>query len=434
MKTIKIACDTKDKTKLETLVPLQGDLKSLPDEDYEKLKIEILETGFAFPVYVWVSPNGENKIIGGHQRVRTLKKMQDIDGINIPEIPIVKIHAKDEKEARRRILQDVSQYGQVEKKGLQQFALNSDFSTDFLAERFKLPDISLDWDSYRDQVEPTQLPPGDPDAIPEPPVEPKTKRGDIWTLGDHRLMCGDSTIIDDVQKLMGENRADMVWTDPPYNVAYKGKTTEALRIQNDEMSDETFYQFLYDAHSNMLLYTKAGGAIYVAHADLEGMNFRKAMLNSGWLLKQCLIWVKQSLVMGRQDYHWKHEPILYGWAPGASHNWYGDRKQTTVLEFSRPSRSADHPTMKPIDLIEYCLTNSCAPRGLVLDLFGGSGSTLIACEKSGRSAVLCELDPRYCDVILTRWAGYTGKDPVRDDGMKWSQLAKSASSPQTVNN
>jgi DNA modification methylase len=231
-------------------------------------------------------------------------------------------------------------------------------------------------------------------------------------------------VLDDVQKLMGEEKADMVWTDPPYNVAYEGKTKDALKIQNDEMSAESFYQFIYDAYSNMLMFTKPGGAIYVAHADSEGMNFRKALVDSGWLLKQCLIWVKQALVMGRQDYHWKHEPILYGWAPGASHNWYSDRKQTTVLEFDRPSRNAEHPTMMPIELIEYCLTNSCAAKGLVLDLFGGSGSTLIACEKTGRKAALVELDPRYCDVIVARWEKYTGKK---------ASLLNAGSDPAAIN-
>ena len=278
-----------------------------------------------------------------------------------------------------------------------------------IKERFRFPELNLDsWELefFKDNTVDPQC---DEDEAPEPPAEPVTRRGDIYQLGKHKLICGDSTIVDDVQKLMGEDRADMVWTDPPYNVAYEGKTKDALKIQNDEMSTENFYQFLYDAYSNMLMFTKPGGAIYVAHADSEGMNFRKAMVDSGWMIKQCLIWVKQSLVMGRQDYHWKHEPILYGWAPGASHSWYADRKQTTVLEFNRPSRNAEHPTMKPIELIEYCLTNSCAPRGLVLDLFGGSGSTLIACEKSGRRAALVELDPRYCDVIVARWEKYTGK-------------------------
>lgn len=272
------------------------------------------------------------------------------------------------------------------------------------------PDFDLDLLGLRDfNLEPAEkIGLVDEDQMPEN-VETRAKPGDLWLLGEHRLLCGDATNINHVERLMAGHKADMVWTDPPYNVAYEGKTKDALKIQNDEMSSESFYQFLYDAHSNMLIFTNPGGAIYVAHADSEGMNFRKALIDSGWLLKQCLIWVKQTLVMGRQDYHWKHEPILYGWAPGASHNWYSDRKQTTVLEFDRPFRNAEHPTMKPIELINYCLTNSCPSSGKVLDLFGGSGSTLIACEKTNRKCFTMEIDPHYCSVILKRWEDFTGQ-------------------------
>lgn len=255
-----------------------------------------------------------------------------------------------------------------------------------------------------------KLAPGcDEDDAPAPRPDPKTRRGDVYRLGEHMLVCGDSTKIDEVRKMMGDEQVDMVWTDPPYNVAYEGKTKDALTIENDAMGDTAFYQFLYDAYTTMLMVTKPGGAIYVAHADSEGANFRRALKDAGWLLKQCLVWVKQTLVMGRQDYHWRHEPILYGWAPGASHNWYSDRKQTTVLEFNRPSRNIEHPTMKPVELVEYMLGNSSAPGALVFDPFGGSGTTLIACEKTGRRARLCELDPRYCDVIVERFEKYTGR-------------------------
>ena len=253
---------------------------------------------------------------------------------------------------------------------------------------------------------------GDPDEIPAPPKKAKTQKGDLYVLGRSRLLCGDSTSEEDVRKVMAGEQADMVWTDPPYNVAYEGKTKDAMKIENDSMDNEQFFEFLLNAFRASLGVTKPGGSIYIAHADSEGANFRMAMRGAGWLLKQCLIWVKQSMVMGRQDYHWKHEPILYGWAPGASHNWYTDRKQTTVLEFDRPSRNGEHPTMKPIALIEYMIGNSCAPGGLVFDGFGGSGSTLIAAEKSGRRANLIELDPIYCDVIVKRWSDFTGQAPV----------------------
>lgn len=255
----------------------------------------------------------------------------------------------------------------------------------------------------------------DPDDIPKE-VEQKAKFGEIYQLENHRLMCGDSTDLSSVEKLMNGEKADMVWTDPPYNVAYTGKTKDALTIKNDAMSAEQFYEFLYAAYLSMFANTKEGGAIYVAHADSEGMNFRKAMIDAGWMLKQCLIWVKQTIVLGRQDYHWKHEPILYGWKGGAAHNWYTDRKQSTVLEFDKPARNGEHPTMKPVELIEYCIKNSCGKRGLVLDLFGGSGSTLIACEKNGFKAALMELDPRYCDVIIDRWEKFTGKKAELTNG------------------
>jgi site-specific DNA-methyltransferase (adenine-specific) len=253
----------------------------------------------------------------------------------------------------------------------------------------------------------------DEDDVSEPPADPVTKLGDLILLGNHRLLCGDATVESDVARLMDGEKADMVWTDPPYNVAYEGKTKDALSIQNDSMDDDRFRQFLHDAFAAALAVTKPGGAIYVAHADLQGHHFRTSFMEAGWSLRSCLVWAKNSLVLGRGDYQWKHEPILYGWAPGAAHTWHGDRKQTTLLEFDRPSRSTEHPTMKPVALIEYCLANSSLKGQWVLDLFGGSGSTLMACEQTGRTANLMELDPRYCDVIVARWETLTGKKAER---------------------
>lgn len=249
----------------------------------------------------------------------------------------------------------------------------------------------------------------DPDDVPDVPDEPTTKPGDLWLMGRHRLLCGDGTRAEDVERLMDGQKAAMVFTDPPYNVDYVGKTKDALKIKNDSMSNEDFFRFLLGAYECMLTHIEPGGAIYVCHADSEGTNFRKALVEAGWLLKQCLIWVKSAFVMGRQDYHWQHEPILYGWAPGAAHQWHGDRKQSTVWNFDRPNRSEDHPTMKPVELVERALANSSVRGGKVLDLFGGSGTTLIACERNGRSAFLMELDPHYCDVIVRRWEEFTGK-------------------------
>ncbi|NCB28128.1 MAG: site-specific DNA-methyltransferase, partial [Bacteroidia bacterium] len=297
----------------------------------------------------------------------------------------------------------------------------------------------------------------DPDDAPEVPEEPTARLGDVWLLGRHRLMCGDSTLIDDVNRLMYEKKADMVFTDPPYNVNYEGKTKSRLKIENDKMGNDAFYHFLYDAFVNMFSVTVDGGGIYICHADSEGLNFRSAMIDAGWLLKQCVIWAKNSMVMGRQDYQWKHEPILYGWKPGAGHKWYGGRKKTTVIEdcaclviqeegknevlltisegvrsltirvpsyeivwdgddsmttiwrIEKPLRNGEHPTMKPVAIPSRAIQNSSKIGDIVLDLFGGSGSTLIACEQLNRTCYMMELDPKYCDVIIKRWEDFTGQ-------------------------
>ena len=254
----------------------------------------------------------------------------------------------------------------------------------------------------------------DEDPVGELPAEPKSIKGEVYELGPHRLMCGDATVVTDVDKLMAGAQADIVFTDPPYNVGYVGKTKDALTIENDAQSEEEFAQFLVDAFSAALVAARPGAAIYVCHADSTGHVFRSALLRSGWLLKQCVVWVKDAFVLGRQDYHWRHEPILYGWAPGAAHTWHGDRKQSTVWEFPRPRANTEHPTMKPLELIEHALDNSSARGELVLDLFGGSGSTLIAAARKGRIARLMELDPRYVDAARarwTKWARSAGLEP-----------------------
>lgn len=228
----------------------------------------------------------------------------------------------------------------------------------------------------------------------------------------HRVMCGDSTSIEAVETLMDGALADQLITDPPYNVAYTGKTKDALTIQNDSMGDDAFRQFLRDAFVSADAVMKPGAVFYIWHSDSEGFNFRGACKDAGWTVRQCLIWKKSSLIMGRQDYHWKHEPCLYGWKDGAAHLWSTDRKQTTVLEFDKPQRNDLHPTMKPVDLIEYQVMNNTEGEDVVLDLFAGAGSTLIACEKTGRYARMMELDPKYCDVIIRRWQEFTGKQAI----------------------
>ena len=243
------------------------------------------------------------------------------------------------------------------------------------------------------------------------PEEPKAKRGDIYQLGTHRLMCGDSTDPADVARLMDGKAADLLLTDPPYNVNYEGGT--GLTIQNDNMEDAAFRKFLRDAFACADGVMKPGAAFYIWHADSEGYNFRGACHDIGWQVRQCLIWNKNALVLGRQDYQWKHEPCLYGWKGGASHTWLSDRTQTTVLDFDKPTRSEIHPTMKPIGLFDYQIRNSCPVGGAVLDLFNGSGTTIMACEQNGRSAYTMELDPRYVDAAIDRWETFTGKKAIK---------------------
>lgn len=268
----------------------------------------------------------------------------------------------------------------------------------------------------------------------------RTTIGQLWIMGENRLMVGDSTNPEHFAKLMGTEKADCVFTDPPYNVNYEGKTGEALEIENDNMSDQDFAKFLEDAYALMFEHTKDGGGIYVCHADSTGHTFRTKMLETGWYLKQCLVWVKDQFVLGRQDYHWQHEPILYGWKPGAAHSWYGRRVRTTVFESEqdirsmkkqdlvdllleiaesssvikepRPRRNAEHPTMKPVPLVARMVANSTTRGDLVIDPFGGSGSTLIACEQMDRRCFTIEFDPRYADVILNRWEQLTGQTAV----------------------
>jgi DNA modification methylase len=375
------------------------------DSAVAKVKASIKEFGFRQPIVV----DKDGVIVVGHTRHKVAIEL------GITEVPVVvasdltPAQVKAYRLADNRTNEEATWIDDLLALELDELKL-SEF--DLALTGFSDDELS----AYSALAGSTQNGLTDDDVCPEPPVIPKSKLGDIWILGNHSLMCGDSTATTDVQRLMDGEKADTVWTDPPYNVAYEGKTKDALRIENDSMDEDAFRQFLKDAFTSALAATKAGGAIYVAHADMQGHNFRLAFLAAGWSLRSCLVWAKNSLVLGRGDYQWRHEPILYGWAPGAAHEWHSDRKQTTVLEFDRPSRSAEHPTMKPVALIEYCLGNSCLPGQRVLDLFGGSGSTLIACEKTARKARLMEIDPKYCDVILKRWQDFTGKQAVHVDG------------------
>lgn len=276
-------------------------------------------------------------------------------------------------------------------------------------EYLKQWDVKVDWAEKEDVEE---------DDAPE--VDEKgnadSELGKVYKLGEHRLMCGDSTDPANVETLMDGKQADLWLTDPPYNVDYEGGT--GLKIQNDKMGDESFRQFLVDAFNAATLFMKGGAAFYIWHADSEGFNFRFACKEAGLTVRECLIWNKNSLVLGRQDYQWKHEPCLYGWKDG-THGWYNDRKQTTVIDFDRPTRSGEHPTMKPVGLMGYLIQNSSKKDDIVLDTFGGSGTTLIACEQLDRKCFMMELDPKYCDVIRKRyWILKTGSEEGWQEGTK----------------
>ena len=260
----------------------------------------------------------------------------------------------------------------------------------------------------------------EPDAVPETPEVPVSTPGEVYRLGRHLLVCGDSTQPNDVDKVCKADEADLWLTDPPYNVDYHG--SDGQSIQNDSMEDTKFREFLRAAFGCAEKRLKPGASFYVFHADSEGYNFRGACFDVGLRVRQCLIWKKQSLVLGRQDYKWIHEPCLYGWREGAAHEWYSDCSQTTVMEFNKPKKNDLHPTMKPVEMLCYLIGNSSKRGDIVLDTFCGSGSTLIACERTGRVCRAVELDPKYCDVIRRRWAEF-----VHGEGCDWQNLTPAAS-------
>ena len=401
------------KISVSDLIPYANNSRTHSDEQVLQIASSIKEFGFINPVIV----DGENGIIAGHGRVMAAKKL------GLMDVPCVDASHLSEAQKKAYIIAD------------NKLALNAGWDDDIL--RIELDmltelDFDLSLTGFSDEelqaicqveeIAPEYEDDADGEVI-EPPPEPKTKEGDVWVLGKHRLMCGDSTSIDALEKLCNNQLVDMWLTDPPYNVAYEGKTKEALTIKNDSMGDDDFRQFLRDCYVAADAVMKPGAAFYIWHADLEGYNFRGAAKDANWKVRQCLIWKKSTLVMGRQDYHWKHEPCLYGWKDGAGHLWASDRKQTTILEFDKPRRNGEHPTMKPVDLFEYCLLNNTKGGDIVLDSFGGSGTTMIACEKNGRVGYIMELDPKYCDVIINRWQTLTGKEAVLEStGDKFNDL------------
>jgi DNA modification methylase len=354
----------------------------------------IQEFGFKNPIIV----DKDNVIVAGHTRLLAARKLE------LEEVPVIRAEDLTEQQIKAFRLAD-NKTAEFAEWDMELLALELEGLDDIFTgfNEVEIADIlGLDNEAQEDDF--------DVDAEAEKIIEPETKPGDVWLLGRHRLMCGDATKIKDVERLVDGRHADLVLTDPPYNVDYEGGTKDKLKIQNDKMEDSRFLQFLTDAFTRMNENSKKGAAIYVFHSDSEGYNFRSAFKAAGYSLRQCLIWAKNTMVMGRQDYHWQHEPILYGWKEGAKHAWYGDRKQTTLIRYDKPLRNAEHPTMKPVGLCGYLIGNSSKEEDIVLDLFGGSGSTLIAAEQLNRTCYMMELDPVYCEVIVQRYINLKGHD------------------------
>jgi len=369
------------------------------DAVVDGLAKSIEEFGFGAPI---VARLANSMIIAGHTRWKAATKL------GLKEVPV-------------RFL-DISE-SQAKALALADNRLGEEAEWDDIALRNVLLEIQPDIDvgilgfdetQLAGLLIPEQISSADADEIPEH-VEPRTKKGDLWVMGKHRLLCGDSTKAADVERVMGGERATLLWTDPPYNVAYVGRTKDALTIQNDSMSDGDFRAFLVAAFTAADAVMAPGAAFYVAYPDREGFNFHGAARDVSWKLSSVVVWAKDSMVLGRSDYHGKHEPILYGWKAGAAHHAVEDRTQTSLWEIPRPKRSEEHPTMKPVALVARAVQNSTDKGAIVLDVFGGSGTTLVACEETGRCARLVELDPHYCDVIVARWEKFTGKKATLDD-------------------
>ena len=346
---------------------------------------------FGFKVPIVIDKNGT--IVKGHIRLKAAKKL------GMKTVPCIVADDLTPEQIKAFRLAD-NKVAEAAEWDMELLNEELDGIIDIDMSDFNFGDIT-DSPSSEDVVE------DDGENI-ELPSEPKTRLGDIWMIGRHKLMCGDATSEDVLKRLMGGDKVDMYLTDPPYNVAYEGKTEDKLTIQNDSMEDSAFYQFLVDSFVAADSVMNEGAAFYVWHADSEGYNFRGACRAVEWELRECLIWNKNTMVLGRQDYQWKHEPCLYGWKGGAAHNWYSDRKQTTVIDMNKPNRNAEHPTMKPVQLFAYLMENSSKPGDIILDSFCGSGTTLIACEQMGRVARVLELDPKYCDVIVERYINLVG--------------------------
>lgn len=380
---------------IDELIPYANNARTHSKDQINKLRSSLREFGFINPILI----DKDYNILAGHGRVMAARE----EGIK--EVPCVLVEHLTEAQKKAYILAD------------NRLAMDAGWDDEMLAlelENLKELDFEIDLtgfdaaeiDELFSNIHDKDVQDDDFDVDAALEEEPISKQGDIWLLGRHRLICGDSTKAETYEKLMEGNKANLCVTDPPYNVNYTAGSENERKIKNDNMEDKNFYEFLLASFKNIFNSLDDGAAAYIFHADTEGLNFRKAFKDAGFHLANVCIWAKQSLVLGRSDYQWQHEPILYGWKPTGKHRWYSDRKQTTIWNFDRPTKSELHPTMKPVPLVAYTIQNSSMSNCIVLEPFAGSGSTLIACEQLGRICYAIELDEKYADVIVKRYIEY----------------------------
>ena len=392
---------------IDKLVPYVNNARTHSAEQILKLRSSLREFGFVNPIII----DREFNVIAGHGRLMAAKE----EGIE--EVPCVFVDYLTDAQKKAYILADNrmamdagwdDELLKIEMEELQNLGYDLEF-TGFdekeLADLFGVDDKEVKDDEF--------------DLTAALEKASFVERGDVWFVGKHKLMCGDATSSEDVAKLMEDKKANLILTDPPYNVAFK--SSDGLTIQNDSMKNNDFDEFLFSSFKNMAEHLENGGAAYIFHADTEGLNFRKAFIDAGFHLAGCCIWVKDSLVLGRSDYQWQHEPVLYGFMQNGKHQWYSDRKQTTIWNFDKPKKNSNHPTSKPLDLLAYPINNSTQANAIVIDTFGGSGSTLMACEQMNRICYTMELDEKYASVILRRYVEDTNDSEnvyVIRDGVK----------------
>jgi len=392
---------------IDKLVPYVNNARTHSAEQILKLRSSLREFGFVNPIII----DREFNVIAGHGRLMAAKE----EGIE--EVPCVFVDYLTDAQKKAYILADNrmamdagwdDELLKIEMEELQNLGYDlgyTGFDEKELADLFGIDDKEVKDDEF--------------DLTAALEKASFVERGDVWFVGKHKLMCGDATSSEDVAKLMEDKKANLILTDPPYNVAFK--SSDGLTIQNDSMKNNDFYEFLFSSFKNMAEHLENGGAAYIFHADTEGLNFRKAFIDAGFHLAGCCIWVKDSLVLGRSDYQWQHEPVLYGFMQNGKHQWYSDRKQTTIWNFDKPKKNSNHPTSKPLDLLAYPINNSTQANAIVIDTFGGSGSTLMACEQMNRICYTMELDEKYASVILRRYVEDTNDSEnvyVIRDGVK----------------